>query len=363
MEVNMLSMKKIDKVRSLYYDEGMKIVDISRKMRCATNTVSKYVKNYDYSPKPKKCTNGLSNKILPYEYDIKMLLKKERDGHHKQRITGRRIYELLKEMYPDYPCSYTLTLKHFRRIRLEFYSLMRQYVPLTHNPAEAQVDFSDFYYTVNDVKYRGYMVNVAFPYSNAVYCQIFKGKAGECLLQGMKNVFHHIGGVPYEITFDNEPSIVHINDTVPKAKIPSDIFLRFKNHYNFRSHFCNSKSPHEKASVEVGNRTIRQQMLTPMPEIKDFNEFNKQMLLACEKALDRRRKGIYHTLVKDLFESDKKNLVPLPETEFDVASYKKRKCNDMGCISMRGCHHYYLAPRFRNKLVNIKITDEKLYFR
>ncbi len=358
----MLPIKKIDRIRSLYFDEGMKIVDISIKLKCSTNTVSKYVKNFDYSPKPKKCTNGLSEKILPYENDIKALLKQERNGHYKQRLTGKRVYDLLKEMHPEYPCSYSLTIKHFKKIRLEFYSLLRQYVPLTHNPAEAQVDFAEFYYTVNDEKFKGYMATVSFPYSNAFFCQVFKGKSGECLLQGMKNVFHFIGGVPYEITFDNEPSIVHINDSVPRTKVPSDLFLRFKNHYNFRVYFCNSKSPNEKGNVEAAHRTIRLNILTPMPEIKDFDEFNKQLLINCEKALNRRRKGIYHTLIKDLFKSDKKNLIPLPEMDFDVATYRRRKCNEMGCISFKGYHHYYLSPRFIKKIVNVKITADKLYF-
>jgi|BioPla2DNA2_1021312.scaffolds.fasta_scaffold01371_2 transposase len=362
LEVFMLPIKKIDKIRSLYFDEGMKIVDISIKLKCSTNTVSKYVKNFDYSPKPKKCSNGLSEKILPYEDDIKELLKKERNGHYKQRLTGKRIYDLLKEKYPDYPCSYSLTVRQFKKIRLEFYSLLKQYVPLIHNPAEAQVDLAEFYYTVEDEKFKGYILTVAFPYSNAFFCQVFKGKSGECFLQGIKNVFLFIEGVPYEITFDNEPSIVHINDSVPRTRIASELFLRFKNHYGFRTYFCNPKSPNEKGNVEVAHRTIRLNILTPMPEIKDFDEFNKQLLIDCEKALNRRRKGIYHTLIKDLFKSDKKNLLPLPEVDFDVATYRKRKCNEMGCVSFKGRHHYYLAPRFVKKIVNVKITATKLYF-
>ncbi len=32
----MLPIKKIDKIRSLYYDEGKKMKDISRKLKCST---------------------------------------------------------------------------------------------------------------------------------------------------------------------------------------------------------------------------------------------------------------------------------------------------------------------------------------
>lgn len=358
----MLSMKKIDRMRSLYYDDGMTMTDIARRLNCAVNSVRKYVKVDDWNPAPRIARYDFNNKIIPYETDMKMFLQKERNGHYKQRITGTRIFELLKELHPDFPCSYYLTKKHFQKVRQEFYSLNKQYIPLTHNPATAQVDFAEFYYIYKDEKLKGYLLTIAFPYSNAVYCQAYRGKSGECMLQGMKDIFAYVGGVPYEITFDNETSIVTVDSKNPQIKTPTELFLRFKNHYKFRSYFCNSYSPNEKASVEVGIKTIRMQMLSPMPEISDFAEFNKQLLAACDAALFRRRKGYFNVFVNNLFDTDKKNLSPLPEIEFDVASYKKRLCNEMGCVSVAGKHHYYLAPRFRKKIVQMKTTHDRVCF-
>ena len=179
----MLSMRKVDRIRSLYYDEGMTMTDVARRLNCSVNTVSKYVKATDWSPKPRVARHDYNYKILPYEEDMKTLLQKERNGHHKQRITGKRIFELLKELHPDFSCSYYLTKKHFLKVRQEFYSLNRQYVPLTHNPAKAQVDFAEFFYLHKGEKMHGYLLAVAFPYSNAVYCQAYRGKSGECMLR------------------------------------------------------------------------------------------------------------------------------------------------------------------------------------
>ena len=36
----MLSMRKIDRIRSLYYDEGMTMTDVTRRMNCSANTVT-----------------------------------------------------------------------------------------------------------------------------------------------------------------------------------------------------------------------------------------------------------------------------------------------------------------------------------
>jgi len=67
-------------------------------------------------------------------------------------------------------------------------------------------------------------------------------------------------------------------------------------------------------------------------------------------------------MVNDLFDTDKNNLLPLSEIDFDVASFKKCMCNEMGCVSIAGKHHYYLSPRFYRKIVQIKTTHDKLFF-
>ena len=182
------------------------------------------------------------------------------------------------------------------------------------------------------------------------------------MLQGVKSIFEHIGGVPYEVTFDNDTSIVHISNNVKRTKTFNDLFLRFKNHYGFRTRLCNPKSPNEKANVEVGIKTIRMKLLSPMPTILDLDSFNKQLLLDCNKLLNSNRKGWYNTLKSDLFLSDKKNMSPLPEIKFDVASFKKRRTNDMGCITIGGVYSYYLSPKYKSIIVQMKSTHNKVYF-
>ena len=160
----MISMKKIDRIRSLYFDGGYNKTEIARKVNCSVGSVSKYISLDDYSPKVKQSRNSY-DKIAPFIDDMKLFLTQERNGHYKQRITGKRMFELLTELHPNHPCSYHLTLKCFKKLRLEFYSKARQYIPLKHNPGEAQVDFGEFYYIVGEEKLKGYLLTVAFPYS------------------------------------------------------------------------------------------------------------------------------------------------------------------------------------------------------
>ena len=43
---------------------------------------------------------------------------------------------------------------------------------------------------------------LSFPYSNAGFVQAFGGETAECVCQGLKDIIHHLGGVPRRIVFD-----------------------------------------------------------------------------------------------------------------------------------------------------------------
>lgn len=82
--------------------------------------------------------------------------------------------------------------------RKRFLNRSKKQLPLYHPPGEAQVDFAHFSYINNS----GDMIDalkltMSFPYSNQTYCQIFGGENQQCLLRGMRNIFEHIGKVPY----------------------------------------------------------------------------------------------------------------------------------------------------------------------
>ena len=73
------------------------------------------------------------------------------------------------------------------------------FLPLKHIPGEAQADFGEADFYEDGTLFHGYHLNLSFPYSNAGYVQLFKGENLECLLQGLKDIFEHIGGVPQRI--------------------------------------------------------------------------------------------------------------------------------------------------------------------
>ncbi len=168
-----------------------------------------------------------------------------------------------------------------------FQSQQKAYLSLQHPPEEAQADFGHFSYK-NNV---GEMIDalkltMSFPCSNNTYCQIFGSENQECLLQGIKNIFEHIGRIPYRIVFDNLSAAVAHMDT-GHNRIRTDKFKRFAVHYGFEPFFCNGAAWWEKCYVENKVGYELRNMFVPVPTILDFNQFNKGLFEICEKDAKR----------------------------------------------------------------------------
>ena len=60
------------------------------------------------------------------------IIKKNSLHHHKQRYTGSRVYEYLKENYPDFDYAKISTIKYFTKLKKEFYYSHNGFLPLEH---------------------------------------------------------------------------------------------------------------------------------------------------------------------------------------------------------------------------------------
>ena len=79
---------------------------------------------------------------------------------------------------------------------------------------------------------------LSFPFSNAGYLQLMYGENIECFMEGMIDIFAHLGGVPSEIWFDNT-SILVTKILKDGGRQLTDKFLRFSVTYlSVRNHIC-----------------------------------------------------------------------------------------------------------------------------
>jgi transposase len=127
------------------------------------------------------------------------ILESDRQVHHKQRHTAKRIFERLRDEH-DYEGGQTIVKDAVRAWKQRSREV---FLPLSHPPGEAQVDFG-----FADVYLNGELTKVALfvmtlPFSDATFCQVFPRECTEVFLEGHKRAFEFFGGVPRRISYDN----------------------------------------------------------------------------------------------------------------------------------------------------------------
>ena len=167
----------------------------------------------------------------------------------------------------------------------------------------------------------------------------------------MKAIFEHISGVPTAIWFDNMSTVVKKIKECGERDLTQG-FLRFMMHYGFQSNFCNPNSGHEKGSVENKVGYHRRNLFVPVPEFKNLKEYNKELLLRCDRDMDRMHyKG--HGRIQDLFREDKLEFFKLPKVPFDVFLHEFAKADNYGKIKFDG-RIYSTSPDMAGRQVTVK---------
>ena len=206
----MLTMDDIKYIKRMYEVEGCSIREIMRRTSYHYDTIRKYLDLEDFNP-PKRYLRDNNSLLDPLKPIIDKWLEEDLKAPRKQRHTAQRIYDRLQETHNNELEVKLRTVQYYvsKKKKELFAEKTKGYLPLTHPPGEAQVDYGtiSYYDSTNKMK-EGKKLTVSFPHSNASYCQVFKGENQECLLQGLKNIFQHMKKVPNKIVFDNMSTAV-----------------------------------------------------------------------------------------------------------------------------------------------------------
>ena len=223
------------------------------------------------------------------------------------------------------------------------------YMELVWAPGGAQADFGDVDVLLGGARTRMHFFAPSSPFSNMGFCQLFAGVTSECVCQGLKDAFGHIGGVPHRIVFDNATGAGRrCGDKATEA----ELFSRMRAHYGFEAAFANPSSGHEKGNVERKAGWMGRHLLTPVPAFDDLGELNRRLL-------DRR--GAYSGTPHyekgasrgELFERDRAALLPLPERPFACVRYGSAAVDKRGCASVDGGRRYHVSDAMAGRTVTV----------
>lgn len=343
-------MNQIDEIKQLQRN-GYGPRQIEARLGIDRKTARKYMEQEDFNI-ARKDAKILPSKLDPWKPTIDAWLEEDRRMRYKQRHTAKRVHQRLQtEHADDYRCSYPL-IQRYLKIKKAEQNDRPGALELVWSAGESQADFGEADLIEGGQRITSKYLCLSFPNSNAGFVQSFRGETAECVAQGLKDIFHFVGGVPSPIVFDNASGIGRrIRDKVSFA----ELFLRFKCHYGFTVRFCNPNSGHEKGSVENKVGYIRRNFFVPMPVVENLEQWNHDLLEQMKADFQRPhyKKGCS---IAKLFEEDLAHLGPLPSKPFRVERFERVRTDGYGKVCLDGIHWYSSAPEYSNQELVVGIA-------
>ncbi len=193
----MYSVDLYARVRRACHVDGMSARAAARHFGIDRKTVSKILKpsvppGYQRSglpPRPK--LDGFTGIIDQILSDDKRLIK-------KQRHTAKRIFERLRDEH-GFTGGITIVTNYVRESRRRAQEV---FVPLTHAPGHAQVDFGETLGFIDGVECKLHYFAMSLPHSDAFFMKAYPAETTEAFCDGHNAAFAFFGGVPLSIVYD-----------------------------------------------------------------------------------------------------------------------------------------------------------------
>lgn len=355
----MIKMAQKQYIKHLYENEEKSLREISRITGLSQQTVTKYAYQNNWNEDKLPNCEPSRHKILgDYIHFIDEWLENDTKEPRKQRHTVARIHRRLQKEC-GYTGGYSSVKKYVRKKKYLMQMSQTGFLPLTSPACHAEVDFGEFkYYDGLGEPQKAFALTLSFPHSNSGFTQAFPAQNQECLLEGLKRIFYHIGGVPIRIKADNmTTAVAHVYAGTQRDL--TDGFARFMLHHRFTAEFCNPAAGNEKGNVENKVGYSRRNFFVPVPTITDFDAFNEELFTLCQEDGDRKH-YIHGTIINELWEEEKKYLLILPEYEFEVFRYETVRIDKYGFITV-DTNKYGITPELAGQSAQVKISFDKLH--
>lgn len=263
------------------------------------------------------------DKVLPV---LHAMLEADRRAPSKQRHTARRLYERLRDEH-GFDGGQTVVkdaVRHWKNVHRE------TYVPLSHPPGEAQVDFGEAVVDLNGERVKVCLFVMSLPYSDAVFVRAYPRECTESFQDGHVRAFTFFGGVPLRISYDNTKIAVKRIVGAHEREL-TDAFLRLQSHYLFEAHFCRVRRANEKGHVENLVGYGRRNFLTPVPSVRSLTELNDRLASCCRAEFDRQLRGKAGTKGQRLAE-EQPRLLALPDEAFEARRVASVCANSLSLV-------------------------------
>ncbi|HSG70020.1 MAG TPA: IS21 family transposase [Planctomycetaceae bacterium] len=291
--------------------------------------------------------------FLPIIYEI---LKSDRQIHRKQRHTTKRIFERLRDEH-GYSGGITIVSDAVRAWKEQTREV---FLPLSHPPGEAQVDFGYADVWLNGVQDKVALFVMTLPYSDAIFIQAFPRECTDSFLEGHRRAFEFFGGVPTRISYDNSKIAVARLVGHRERKVTTE-FLRLKSHFLFEDHFCLVRRPNEKGHVERLLDFARRNFLVPVPRVAALETLNGQLIEHCQHDLARQLRGKPVPKQALLEEERDHFLRPLPKQTFEACRLGQANADSLSLVRF-DTNSYSVPTKYAHRSITIVATIDEVRF-
>src|SRR6266566_3237323 len=320
--VAMFSESDRERIRRAFHLEKKSIRQIAKEEGCSRDTIRGAISNDPF--KPYQLTRPKPAPVFgPYQLRVEALLGQNELLPRKQRYTANRSFEAIREEgYQGCESS----VRHYISARKIASHQPDVFLPLEFEPGQdAQVDWGEATAIIGGHREKVQLFIMRLCYSRRTFAMVFPTKKQESFLWCHVQAFHHFGGVPHRISYDNLGTAVKLTyEKTGKAGRPRQevrAFVAFRSHYLFESHFCTVGEGHEKGQVEHGVGYTRRNAMVPLPEAPSFQDLNRQLLERCRQE-DQRRVSREAQTIGEAWEDERSKLIPLPRSDYECCEMK-----------------------------------------
>lgn len=333
-------MELFEEIRREYeFGEGT-ITGVARKLGVHRRMVREAIRNA--VPSPRKKTVRPHIKLAPALPFIDRILAEDRKSPRKQRHTAHRIWTRVTEAFPELAIGERMVRKYVRRQKQALGLDSRETcIPQSYAwGTEGQVDWYEAYADLAGERTKLQSFSMRSMASGAAFHCTYARATQQAFLHAHELGFHYFGGVFKRVRYDNLPLAVK-RILRGSRRDETARFIAFRSHWQFESVFCNPDAGHEKGGVEGEVGYFRRNHWVPIPNARDLEELNRQLLASCRADEHRQIDGREQTVGQALV-AEREHLLPLAAEGFDITEVSFPKIDGLGRVRVRT--NFYSVP-------------------
>jgi transposase len=333
-------------VRHFVFVEGNSRREAARVFGLSRETVLKMCR-FSLPPGYTRTRPVTKPKLGPLLPVIDAILEADRTGPVKQRHTAKRIFERLRDEH-GFDGGYTVVKDYVRIARARG---RETFVPLTHPPGHAQVDFGEAVGVIGGVRCKLHFFCMDLPQSDACFVKAYPAETTEAFRDGHVSAFAFFGGVPSSVLYDNlKIAVAKICGNGKRERTRA--FTELVSHYLFRDRFGRPGKGNDKGKVEGLVKYARSNFMTPIPVAASFDDLNAMLSERCI-ARQSDRAGRHAETIGARLAADLDAFRDLPAVPLEPCEKRAARVSSTALVRYRG-NDYSVPTAFGFQDVMVK---------